>query len=348
MVAAARRRALRDGSAAARLSHPNIVTLYDVALDNDEPWMVMEYVPSVGLNQALELSTRLTPMLVAQLGAQVADALETAHRAGLLHRDIQPGNVLITNGRSPGRVKLAGFGLAHPADAEFGHLNVIGTPGFLAPEVARGEDASPASDVFSLGATLYAALEGCSPYGPSDDLVGQLNHAVSGTIRRPRRHDPVMDVVLRMLAADATERPTMVAARNALARIAAGEDSGVAFILSAPLQVAPGETPPWQRRSAVDVSRTGVAPRPSSIVSARRSPQSAPLWSNSTGSPAPEPRFKPQPFVPEPEVVVYTEYDDEELADLMSTRKLSLIVALMLLTLGLSATIIIGIIVSQI
>ncbi|WP_187774252.1 serine/threonine-protein kinase [Lolliginicoccus suaedae] len=344
MIAAARQRALRDGSAAARLSHASIVTLYDVALDRDEPWMVMEHIPSIGLTQALELSTRLTSLMVAQLGAQLADALATAHRAGLLHRDVHPGNVLITNGRQPGRVKLAGFGLAHPADAGFGHLNVIGTPGYLAPEVARGEDASPASDVFSLGATLYATLEGCSPFGPDNDPVGQLNHAVSGTIRPPRRDGAAAAVVRRMLDPDAAHRPTMSEARDALAQIAAGDDNNTRFVLTAPLQVAPGEIPPWQRRSL----SSPAAGSSSSVVAARRAPQSAPLWSGSTGSPIGEPRFKPRPFIPEPEIVEYQEYDENELADLMSTRKLSLIVALMLLSLGFGASVIVGIIVSQI
>ncbi|MBB3039677.1 serine/threonine-protein kinase [Hoyosella altamirensis] len=357
----ARARALREGSAAARLSHDNIVTLYDVALDGDDPWMVMEYVPSIGLTHALHLSSRLTPMLVAQIGAQVANALHAAHGTGLLHRDVHPGNVLITNGRNPGRVKLAGFGLAQPADVQFAHLNVIGTPGYLAPEIARGADATPATDVFSLGATLYAAVEGVSPFGPSNDPISQLNQTISGSARGMARRDEFSAVVAAMIDADPANRPSIGEARNALAAIAAGDDGTIAFILSAPLQIPPGETPPWQKRSASqftherparNTQRSTVSAKLPSAAKSQSAPQSAPLWSGGNTGPSqpPAPRFKPRPIVvdSEPEPVTYGEYAEGELADLMSTNRLSLIVALLLLGLGAGAAIIVGIVVSQI
>lgn len=359
-IAEARHRALREGSAVARLDHNNIVDLYDVALDGDDPWMVMEYVPSIGLAHALALRIRLTPMLAAQIGAQVANALSAAHDTGLLHRDVSPGNVLITNGRNPGRVKLTGFGLAQPADVQFAHLNVIGTPGYLAPEVARGGDATPASDVFSLGATLYAAVEGVSPFGPDTDTIGQLNHAISGTVRpMSAKDDNFSRVIMRMLNSDPAARPDMLEARNELAWIAAGYDGTIAFILSAPLQIPPGETPFWQKRAlaAAAARRPGrstlhgpVSTKLPSAAKPPSAPQSAPLW---TGSPSPAPRIKPRPIVvdSEPEPAPrrdYVEYVDDELADVMSTNRLSLIVAMLLLGLGVGAAIMVGIVVSQI
>lgn len=360
-IAEARGRALREGSAVARLAHDNIVDLYDVALDGDDPWMVMEYVPSIGLAHALALRTRLTSMLAAQIGAQVANALAAAHDTGLLHRDVSPGNILITNGRNPGRVKLTGFGLAQPADVQFAHLNVIGTPGYLAPEVARGEQATAASDVFSLGATLYAAVAGMSPFGPATDPIAQLNHTISGQVRPLPVRDEFATIIMRMLETDPCSRPSVLEARNALAAIAAGSDGTASFVLSAPLQIPPGEIPFWQKRTAAgartdrSVLRSPLSTTLPSAATPPSAPQSAALWAGTSAPesslPAPSaPRFKPRPIVvdPEPEPVRYSEYGEGELAEIMSTNRLSLIVALLLLGLGLGAALIVGMIVSQI
>ncbi|UWP79441.1 protein kinase [Dactylosporangium fulvum] len=157
-------RTLREARAAARLSHPNVVRVYDVLAAEGHPWLVMEYVPSRSLDEVIRADGPLEPKRVAEIGLAVLDALQAAHRAGVDHRDIKPGNVLLAQ---DGRVVLTDFGIAR-VEGE-GHVTrtglVLGSPEYIAPERAREGIAGPASDLWSLGATLYAAVEGRSPFG---------------------------------------------------------------------------------------------------------------------------------------------------------------------------------------
>ncbi|WP_433047251.1 protein kinase domain-containing protein [Dactylosporangium sp. CS-033363] len=157
-------RTLREARAAARLSHPNVVRVYDVLAAEGQPWLVMEYVRSRSLDQVIREDGPLPPRRVAEIGLAVLDALRAAHRAGVDHRDIKPGNVLLAE---DGRVVLTDFGIAR-VEGE-GHVTrtglVLGSPEFIAPERAREGIAGPAGDLWSLGATLYAAVEGRSPFG---------------------------------------------------------------------------------------------------------------------------------------------------------------------------------------
>src|SRR3978361_476491 len=163
-----RQRALREGRIAARLSHPHAISVYDVALEHGQPWLVMEYLPSRSLAEGLTEDGLLRVDQVAQVGAQVADALAATHAAGIGHRDVKPANVLIGRGDNvEGIVKITDFGISHASgDVTLTQTGQItGTPAFLAPEVAQGEEPLPPSDVFSLGATLYTCLEGEPPCG---------------------------------------------------------------------------------------------------------------------------------------------------------------------------------------
>ncbi|MER7005947.1 protein kinase [Dactylosporangium sp. NPDC000555] len=157
-------RTLREARAAARLNHPNVVRVYDVLAAEGQPWLVMEYVRSRSLDQVFRNDGPLEPRRVAEIGLAVLDALRAAHRAGVDHRDIKPGNVLLAD---DGRVVLTDFGIAR-VEGE-GHVTrtglVLGSPEFIAPERAREGIAGPASDLWSLGATLYTAVEGRSPFG---------------------------------------------------------------------------------------------------------------------------------------------------------------------------------------
>src|SRR3954454_22568307 len=158
-----RQRALREGRIAARLSHPHAISVYDVAVEAGQPWLVMEYLPSRSLAAVLAEDGLLRVDQVAQIGAQVADALAATHAAGIVHRDVKPANVLIGEGpRVEGLVKITDFGISHASgDVTLTQTGQItGTPAFLAPEVAQGREPAPASDVFSLAATLYTCLEG--------------------------------------------------------------------------------------------------------------------------------------------------------------------------------------------
>ena len=146
-------RAMREARSAAALNHPNVVAVYDVVNHDGRPWLVMEYVDGQTLAEILAVEGRLPPQQVAGIGALLADALDRAHERGIVHRDVKPGNVLVDRG---GRPKVSDFGIArgHGDDQLTQTGFVSGTPGYLSPELARGGDPDPASDVWALGATL--------------------------------------------------------------------------------------------------------------------------------------------------------------------------------------------------
>lgn len=237
-----RARALREGRIAARLAHPHAITMYDVALDADEPWLVMEHLPSDSLAAVLATHGVLGVQQVAQIGAQLADALAAAHAAGVVHRDVKPGNVLIGRGtRDDGVVKIADFGISRAqGDVTLTQVGVItGTPAYFAPEVARGHDPTGSSDVFSLGATLYTALEGVPPFGLDENAMALLHRVARGEIELPQRAGALNDSLLRMLEPDPARRPTMEQVRDDLAAVAAGRRGAVTTVLAARTQVLP-------------------------------------------------------------------------------------------------------------
>src|SRR5699024_2045225 len=152
------RRAIREARQAAALNHPNVVAVYDVVEYDEVPWLVMEYVDGPTLASAIRERGPMAQVGVADLGAQLAAALSASHRAGVVHGDIKPSNVLIGQGRP----KISDFGIARSnVEQQFTQVGVaMGTPNFTAPEVAVGGKQTGAADVWSLGATLYYAIEG--------------------------------------------------------------------------------------------------------------------------------------------------------------------------------------------
>ncbi|MFI6099029.1 protein kinase [Lentzea sp. NPDC051213] len=210
-------RAMREARNAARLHHPHAIAVFDVVgSDDEEPWIVMEYLPSQSLSALIAERGPLKPAQAARIGGFVASALAAAHSAGLVHRDIKPGNVLIGD---DGTVKITDFGIAKSAgDGTMTETGVIsGTPAYLAPEVARGEHPDAASDVFSLGATIYTAIEGESVFGPSDNSFGLLYRAASGQLRDPKNAGELTPLLNRLLSIDPKERPTAQEAADLLA-----------------------------------------------------------------------------------------------------------------------------------
>src|SRR6185437_8201220 len=161
-VEESRQRLQREGRIGARLQHAHVISMFDVVIHDDRPWLVMEYLPSDSLATVLRMKGPLLPVQVAAIGRDVADGLAAAHVAGVVHRDVKPGNVLIG---TDGRVKLTDFGVSRAVDdVQLTRTGLIaGTPAFLAPEIAQGRTPTAASDVFALGATLYAA-EGAPPF----------------------------------------------------------------------------------------------------------------------------------------------------------------------------------------
>ncbi|MFD0888871.1 protein kinase, partial [Streptosporangium algeriense] len=157
------RRTKREARAAGRLTHPNVVVVHDVVEEDGRPWIVMQLVESRSLGKVLRQDGPLPYRRVAEIGAQVLEALRAAHAQGVLHRDVKPENVLLAD---DGRVVLTDFGIASMAQ-ETGITRtggMVGTPAFLPPERLHGMPATPESDLWSLGATLYAALEGRPPF----------------------------------------------------------------------------------------------------------------------------------------------------------------------------------------
>jgi serine/threonine protein kinase len=216
----ARARAMREARIAARLQHPNAIVIYDVAEHDGEPCLVMEYLPSRSLAAVLGERGCLPVSEVASIGKQIASALAAAHAAQIVHRDVKPGNILITD---DGTAKITDFGVSRAAgDVTVTQTGIMaGTPAYLAPEVARGQVPTPASDVFSLGATLYAAIEGQGPFGESENSLALLHAVAGGRLNPPQHAGALSAVLMRLLATDPAARPDMHHASLELAVVAA-------------------------------------------------------------------------------------------------------------------------------
>ncbi|MBV9729602.1 MAG: protein kinase [Pseudonocardiales bacterium] len=216
----ANRRAMREGRITARLHHPHVVAVYDVVEHEGQSCLIMEYLPSRSLATVLSLHGVLPPNTVVRIGRQLVSALSAAHQAGIVHRDIKPGNVLLAD---DGTVKITDFGVSHAV----GEVTVTatgilaGTPAYLAPEVAQGNSAGFPSDVFSLGSTLYTALEGRPPFGLNNNAIALLHQVASGEIIPPRQSGPLTPLLLHLLQRNPEQRPTMQQVQEALTALAA-------------------------------------------------------------------------------------------------------------------------------
>ncbi|MBK3578580.1 serine/threonine protein kinase [Streptomyces sp. MBT65] len=208
----------REARAAARLDHPAVVNVHDVAVVDGQPWIVMELVTGRSLGDALQEGT-LDARDAARIGLQVLGALEAAHAAGVLHRDVKPDNVLL--GRYD-RVVLTDFGIAQIE----GETNLtdtggfVGSPEYIAPERVLGQRPGPASDLWSLGVVLYAATEGVSPFRRSNTpatLQSVLNAAPAAPTSAP---GPLADLITGLLAKDPSSRPNAAQVRAVLASVA--------------------------------------------------------------------------------------------------------------------------------
>ena len=235
-------RAMREARITARLHHPHAVPVFDVVEHDGRPCLVMQYFPSRSLAELLAEHGRMPVPEVARLGAEVASALAAAHRAGIVHRDVKPANVLIA---PDGTARITDFGIAHAmGDVSLTTTGMVtGTPAYLAPEVAKGGDASPASDVFSLGSTLYAAVEGRPPFGTSDNAMALLHLVASGDVVPPQSAGTLGPVLLRMLAVVPASRPSMDEVAEALSVPSGAGDGAAAALLAADDQTSPDDVP---------------------------------------------------------------------------------------------------------
>jgi eukaryotic-like serine/threonine-protein kinase len=170
-------RAEREARIAASVNHPHVVAVFDLVDHEDQQWLVMEYVEGHTLADLVRDHGPMSPDDAAAILAQAAEALSAAHAAGVVHRDVKPSNILVT---AQGHVKLSDFGIARAeADANLTQTGMVtGSPAYLAPEVASGQQATTASDVWSLGATLFHTLSGRPPYDVGDNVLGALYRIV--------------------------------------------------------------------------------------------------------------------------------------------------------------------------
>ncbi|MBC2934225.1 serine/threonine-protein kinase [Nocardioides sp. zg-1228] len=254
-------RAEREARLAAALNHPHVVSVFDLVDEQDVRWLVMEYVDGETLSERVATSGPLAAEEAAALLAQTADALVEAHAHGIVHRDVKPSNILISGGSA----KLNDFGIARSEDDHSLTQTglVTGSPAYLAPEVASGASATPASDVWSLGATLYHAVTGTPPYDVGDNLIGALYKIVHEDPPRLPDDHPLAGLLTMMMNRDPDARWPMARVRDELARVARGQASTVA---PAPVtttarrertgelptlrEPAPAPGPPRRRRAA--------------------------------------------------------------------------------------------------
>ncbi|MGI5154575.1 serine/threonine-protein kinase [Microbispora sp. CA-102843] len=278
-----RERMMREGRMAARVSHPSVATIHDVIVSDGIPWIIMELVEGRSLEQVIDEEGPLPPRLVAEIGYDLLGALRAAHAQDILHRDVKPANVLLTE---TGRVVLTDFGIAKAlGDHALTQTGmVIGSPGYTAPERARGDYTGPESDLWSLGATLYFAVEGRPAYERS--TVGEtLAALMTEKADPPAQAGPLRPVLDGLLEKDHTARLSPERA-TAMLRIIADTPTG-AIPAVPPAPPAPPASPAPAGASAGDAKArpdgNGPADRSHAAESRGSTPAAAAAATRSTG-----------------------------------------------------------------
>lgn len=244
-----RERMLREARAAAALTHPSVITIYDVVDFDDRPWIVMELLPSRTLLDVVNQDGPMDPAVVAGVGKQLLGALTTAHRAGVLHRDVKPGNILLDE---HGRATLGDFGVARSLNEPSltGTGVLVGSPSYMAPERARGEEPSEASDLWALGATLFTAVEGHAAFDRGDPMPTLT--AVVGEAQGPYLHaGPLAPVLDGLLTKNPTHRWDAATTRRGL-EAALGKAGGRAHATPAHPQIPVRHRIPVKRQNFLD------------------------------------------------------------------------------------------------
>ncbi|MDT9681801.1 protein kinase [Streptomyces sp. TRM76323] len=257
-------RTLREAKAIARIRNNSAVTVYDVVDEDDRPWIVMELIEGRSLADVVREDGTLTPRRAAEVGLAILDVLRSAHRQGILHRDVKPSNVLIAD---DGRVVLTDFGIAQvegdPSITSTGML--VGAPSYISPERARGQRPGPAADMWSLGGLLYACVEGHPPYDKGS-AIATLTAVMTEQLDPPKNAGPLDKVIYGLLAKDPAQRLDDAGARALL--------NEVLRVTAAPAAPPPAEPSPEATRvvplppvppaatasTATTAATTGAAP----------------------------------------------------------------------------------------
>jgi hypothetical protein len=262
-------RAMREAKSTAALNHPHVVAVYDAIEEGDHIWLVMEYVAGRTLARMVAEDGPLPPERAARIGAQVADGLTAAHARGTVHRDVKPGNILVTE---DDRAKISDFGIARTRGEE--QLTesglMTGTPAYFSPELARGDDPTPASDVWALGATLYAAVEGRPPYPDRPNALALLATIASERPPRPARAGALEEAIGRMMDPEPSSRWEMADCAHALHRLHASVASRDAT-REEEVEAPPAPSAAASPRSAA-APRSAADPGPAVTTRRRRRP----------------------------------------------------------------------------
>ncbi|WP_328692265.1 serine/threonine protein kinase [Streptomyces phaeochromogenes] len=210
-------RTFREAKAIARIRNNGAVTVYDVIDEDNRPWIVMELVEGKSLAEVIREDGLLTPKRAAEVGLAILDVLRSAHREGILHRDVKPSNVLIAE---DGRVVLTDFGIAQvegdPSITSTGML--VGAPSYISPERARGHKPGPAADLWSLGGLLYASVEGVPPYDKGS-AIATLTAVMTEPMEQPKNAGPLEKVIYGLLVKDPEQRLDDAGARTMLTEV---------------------------------------------------------------------------------------------------------------------------------
>jgi hypothetical protein len=257
-------RTMREARAAAALQHPAVVQVYDVVHENGRPWIVMELLDARSLADMVIEDGPVSPRVVAKIGIALLGALEVAHAHGVLHRDVKPANVLIC---ADGRCVLTDFGVARmPTDVQLTTPGmVLGSPHFISPERAMGSDFGPPSDLFSLGVTLFTAVEGRPPFDKGDPI--ETMHAVVEDPPAPAvRAGSLTPVLMGLLEKDPARRMDVQTARTMLRQQLAGPLASMnpPHMMTDPYSVVPAQRPP-----AAPAETQPIPPQPTGQIGGR-------------------------------------------------------------------------------
>ncbi|MGD6743811.1 serine/threonine-protein kinase [Streptomyces sp. BH106] len=268
-----------EARAAARINHPAVVTVHDVLEHDDRPWIVMELVEGRSLADAVKEDGRVAPAEAARIGLWTLRALRAAHNAGVLHRDVKPGNVLLA---SNGQVKLTDFGIAQvEGDSTITRTGeIVGSVDYLAPERVRGSDFGPAADLWALGATLYTAVEGLSPFRRTSP-ISTMQAVVEDEPEPLENAGAIGPVISALLSKDPAARPDADAAEAMLAEAAEGRRANAAqayvptqvHIPAQPTGFTPPPPTPMSTAATTTVTPPGLDRAPASTTRARRWPK---------------------------------------------------------------------------